>query len=64
MRIVSRSTEAVDYRHNGSTKVNLKGTDLSAQVSGQAKVEGKAGGVQIDASLDHFAPRTVSGWPI
>ena len=32
MRVVSRSTEAVDYRHKGSTKVNLQGTDISPEV--------------------------------
>lgn len=54
MRVVSRSTQAVDYHHNGSTKVNLKGTELSSAVNGEAKVEGKAGGVRIEASLDHL----------
>jgi outer membrane protein OmpA-like peptidoglycan-associated protein len=54
MKVVSRSTEAVDYHHKGSTKVDLKGTDLSAEVSGEAKVEGKSGGVRIDASVDHL----------
>src|ERR1700722_6393381 len=52
MRVVSRSTEAVDYRHKGSTKVDLKGTDLSSDVRGEAKVEGKAGGVKIEANVE------------
>jgi outer membrane protein OmpA-like peptidoglycan-associated protein len=61
MSVVSRSTQAVDYRHNGSTKVDLKGTDISSDVQGQAKVEGKAGGVKIDASLDHLRPANSFG---
>jgi len=61
MRVVSRSTEAVDYRHKGSTKVNLKGTDLSSEVDGEAKVEGKAGGVKIEASVEHLRPANSFG---
>src|SRR5580700_11168552 len=56
MRVVSRSTEAVDYRHKGSTKVNLRGTDLSADVRGEAKVEGTSGGVKIEASVERLRP--------
>ncbi len=57
MSVVSRSTQAVDYRHKGSTKVDLKGTDLSSDVRGEAKVEGgKAAGVKIEANLDHLRP--------
>jgi len=54
MSVVSRSTQAVDYRHKGSTKVDMKGTDLSLEVKGEAKVEGKAGGVKIDADVEHL----------
>jgi len=61
MRIVSRSTEAVDYRHKGSTKVNLRGTDLAPDVKGEAKVEGTAGGVKIDANLEHLRPANSYG---
>jgi len=41
MSVVSRSTQAVDYRHKGSTKVDLKGTDLSSDVRGEAKWKAK-----------------------
>lgn len=61
MRVVSRSTEAVDYRHKGSTKVNLRGTDLSADVHGEAKVEGTSGGVKIEASVEHLRPANSFG---
>jgi len=54
MRVVSRSTQAVDYHHKGSTKVDLRGTDLMPEIKGEVKVEGKAGGVKIDASLEHM----------
>ncbi len=61
MSVVSRSTQAVDYRHKGSTKVDLKGTDLSSGVSGEAKVEGKAGGVKIEANVEHLRPANSFG---
>ena len=61
MRVVSRSTEAVDYRHKGSTKVNLRGTDLSPEVSGDARIEGRPGGVKIEASVEHLRPANKFG---
>ena len=61
MRVVSRSTQAVDYRHKGSTKVDLKGTDLSPEVSGEAKVEGHSGGVKIEAHVEHLRPANSLG---
>jgi outer membrane protein OmpA-like peptidoglycan-associated protein len=56
MKVVSRSTQAVDYHHKSSTKVNLQGTDLAPQVSGEAKVDAKAASVSIDANLQHLSP--------
>lgn len=56
MKVVSRSTQAVDYHHKSSTKVNLQGTDLAPQVSGEAKVDAKAASVTIDANLQHLSP--------
>src|SRR5271155_79977 len=61
MSVVSRSTQAVDYRHKGSTKVDMKGTDLSSYVKGEAKVEGKAAGVKIDANIEGLRPANSFG---
>ena len=61
MSVVSRSTQAVDYRHKGSTKVDLKGTDLDSEIKGEAKVEGKAGGVKIEANVEHLRPANTFG---
>ena len=50
--VVSRTTKAVDYRHRGgSTRVDLKGTELMPQATGEAKVTSKAGRLEIDAKL-------------
>jgi outer membrane protein OmpA-like peptidoglycan-associated protein len=61
MSVISRSTQAVDYRHKGSTKVDVKGTDLDSEIKGEAKVEGKAGGVKIEANLEHLRPANTFG---
>jgi len=61
MHVVSRSTQAVDYRHKGTAKVDLQGTDLAPAISGEAKVEGKAAGVRIDAQLEHLRPANSYG---
>jgi len=61
MRIVSRSTQAVDYHHKGTTKVDLRGTDLSSQIQGKAQVEGKAGGVKVDLDIAHLPPANSFG---
>lgn len=62
VNVTSRTTNAVDYRHRaGSTKVEMKGTDLSPQITGDAKVDSKAGRLEINTSLDHMKPATTFG---
>jgi len=61
IRVITRSTQAVDYRKTGSTHLNLRGTDLMPDVKGEAKVESRTGRVQIDASFDHVRPATTFG---
>ncbi len=56
MKVVSRSTEAVDYHHKGSLKVDIRGTDLMPEVKGKADVEGKPAGVKLDVNLEHLRP--------
>src|SRR3989442_11403174 len=51
--VVTRSTKAVDYRHRGgSTKVDLRGTELMPGASGEARVESKTGRLEINAKLN------------
>jgi outer membrane protein OmpA-like peptidoglycan-associated protein len=61
IRVITRSTQAVDYRKTGSTHVDLRGTDLMPEVKGDAKVESRTGRVEIDASFDHVRPATTFG---
>src|ERR1700693_2473823 len=55
VKVVSRSTKAVNYRHRGgSTKLDFKGTSLMPEASGQVKVDSKAGRLEINANFDHL----------
>src|SRR5713226_10049193 len=52
VNVVSRTTKAVNYRHRGgSTTVDIKGTSLMPDVTGKAKVDSKAGRLQINVDL-------------
>src|SRR5207248_11304767 len=60
--VVSRTTKAVDYRHRGgSTRVDLRGTELMPQAAGEAKVESKTGRLEIDAKLSGMEPANKFG---
>jgi outer membrane protein OmpA-like peptidoglycan-associated protein len=60
--VVSRSTKAVDYRHRGgSTKVDLRGTELLPSASGEARVESKTGRLEINAKLNGLEPANKFG---
>ncbi len=55
VNVVSRTTKAVNYRHRGgSTTVDLKGTSLMPAAKGKAKVDSKAGRLEIDAEVSNL----------
>jgi len=61
--VVSRTTKAVDYRHRGgSTKVDLRGTELMPQATGEAKVESRTGRLEINAKLEGMEPANKFGF--
>src|ERR1700693_2963161 len=60
--VVSRTTKAVDYpQRGGSTRVDMKGTELMPRVEGQARVESKQGRVEINAKLSGLEPANKFG---
>jgi outer membrane protein OmpA-like peptidoglycan-associated protein len=61
IHVITRSTQAVDYRRTGSTHVDLRGTDLMPEIKGDAKVESRTGRIEIDASFDHVRPPSTFG---
>jgi outer membrane protein OmpA-like peptidoglycan-associated protein len=55
VNVYVRTTRAVNYRHRGgSTTVDLKGTSLVPEISGKAKIDGKAGRLAIGVELNHM----------
>ena len=56
-----RTVKSVDYRHGGSTKVDLRGTDLQPQADGEAKIESRTGRVEVEAKLEHLKPANSFG---
>ncbi len=62
VKVVSRSTKAVNYRHRGgSTKVDFKGTSLMPEAKGSAKVNSKEGRLQINADFERMSPASKYG---
>src|SRR5579872_5455125 len=55
VNVYARSAKAVNYRNRGgSTTLDMKGTSLEPQITGHAKVDGKAGRLSIDVDLNHL----------
>ena len=55
VNVYARSAKAVNYRNRGgSTTLDMKGTNLEPEISGKAKVDGKAGRLAIDVELNHM----------
>ncbi len=55
VNVYARSAKAVNYRNRGgSTTLDMKGTSLEPEISGRAKVDGKAGRLAIDVELNHL----------
>ncbi len=62
VKVVTRSTKAVNYRHRGgSTKVDFVGTQLMPEAKGSAKVNSKEGRLQINADFNHMGPASKYG---
>ena len=62
VNVVSRTTKAVNYRHRGgSTTVDMAGTDLMPEIKGKAKVDSKAGRLQINVDLSRLEPASRVG---
>jgi outer membrane protein OmpA-like peptidoglycan-associated protein len=62
VNVVQRTTRAVNYRNRGgSTKIDFRGTDLMPQATGDAKVDGKAGRLEVKANFNHMVPANTFG---
>lgn len=62
VQVVSRTIEAVNYRHlGGETKVGMLGTTLMPQAKGDAHVDSRHGRVVISAKVDKVGDPTQFG---
>ncbi len=62
VQVVSRTIEAVNYRHlGGETKVGMVGTTLMPQAKGDAHVDSRHGRVVIGAKMDKLGDPTQFG---
>jgi len=63
VNVYARSAKAVNYRNRGgSTTLDIKGTEAEPEITGRAKVDGKAGRLAIDVELNHMQrPNTKFG---
>lgn len=60
--VVERTTQAVDYRdRGGTTQVDMRGTSIMPQVTGDARVTGHTGRLAIDTSLHLLGPANAFG---
>jgi outer membrane protein OmpA-like peptidoglycan-associated protein len=60
--IQAGTTKVINYRQlSGSTKIDFRGTPLSAASSGVATVKSSAGAIQIDASFRNLEPASKFG---
>lgn len=64
VNVVERTTQAVDYRdRGGTTTVEIRGTDLMPQVTGDAKVSGHTGRLALKVSVRHMKGARDLGLP-
>jgi hypothetical protein len=66
--VTKKSVNAIGYPVGKSTKVDLKGSDLMPQGSGEAKVAASSGVTSVEAAIQNMAqPSTLgtefSTWP-
>lgn len=62
VQVVSRTIEAVNYRHlGGETKVDMMGTTLMPQAKGDAHVDSRHGRVVISSKVDKIGPASQFG---
>lgn len=60
--VISKSINAIGYQvGGGSSRVNLRGTELMSQAGGEAKVEAKKGSTRIEAQVQGLAPASKLG---
>src|SRR6185369_11238653 len=55
-QMVAHTTKAVDYKQGSTSKVDLRGTSLMPDATGEAEIKTKTGRLEIEAKIDHLRP--------
>jgi outer membrane protein OmpA-like peptidoglycan-associated protein len=53
---VSHQIKAINYRNGATSKVDMQGTQLMSAVSGEAKVQSRAGRVEVELKVSSLEP--------
>jgi len=56
VNLIARTTQAVDYRRGATTGVDFKGTDLTPEVTGKAKIISKEGLTDVHVDVENLKP--------
>jgi outer membrane protein OmpA-like peptidoglycan-associated protein len=60
--VTARTAKAINYQHrSGATKLDFRGTALLPKSSGEAKVEGKQGYIEVEVEFDELEPANQFG---
>jgi outer membrane protein OmpA-like peptidoglycan-associated protein len=59
--VITKSVTAIGYPVGKSTKVDLKGTDLTPQGNGEAKVEARSGTTSVEVEVNNMAQPSTLG---
>ena len=61
VRVVARTTQALNYRHHTTNHLEFQGTNLNPQGKGKAEVESKTGRLNIEASFENLPKASIYG---
>ena len=56
VQLVPHSTKAVDYKQGSTSRIELKGTSLMPEATGDAEVKTRTGRTEIEAHLNNLKP--------
>jgi hypothetical protein len=54
--LVAHATKAVDYKQGSTSKIDLRGTSLMPEATGQAEVKPRTGRTEVEAHLEKLNP--------
>src|SRR5437763_13250775 len=56
IKLIAHTTKAIDYRQGSESHVDMKGTSIMADATGEAEVKTHTGHTDIEVKLDRLRP--------